>query len=207
MSPELTACTGFDTLTHVLEAFVSRKSNPVTNLYCLKAIALVAKYLPLAYQKQDNTKARYNMALADTYAGWAITAASAALPHAMSHPVSGHYPNIYHGVALAAISVAAMEFNIENGNQETIQKYCEIAKAMGKQVKEYTKREAKKSIEAVKQLCDKIDLKVSLGQLGVDRNKIPEMVKGIFRTMRRGAENNPVSVTQNDVREIYEKSL
>jgi len=207
MPPELTARTGFDTLAHVLEAFISRKSNPITDLYCLKAIELVTKYLPLAYQRQDDMEARYSMALADTYGGWAITAATAALPHAMSHPISGYYPDIDHGVALAAISATIMEFNIENGDQKTIQKYCQIAKAMGKQVKEYSKKEAKKSIEALKELCDKIGLTVSLGKLGVDRNKIPEMTKGVFRTMRRGVENNPVPVTESDVESLYNKSL
>jgi alcohol dehydrogenase class IV len=144
MPPELTAHTGFDTLAHVLEAFVSRKGNPIGDSYCLKAIELVSSYLPVVYREGDDMEARFNMALADTYAGGAINVASAALPHAMSHPISGHYPNIDHGVALAAISSAAMEFNIDNGDKKTVHKYCQIAKTTGKSARGYTREEAKK---------------------------------------------------------------
>jgi len=203
MSPELTARTGFDTLAHALEAFVSKRGNPIVDNYCLKTIELVHKFLPLAYQEGGNMEARFNMALADTYAGWAITIASAALPHAMSHPISGHCPNVAHGVALAAISPNVMEFNINNGDEETVRKYCQIAKVMGKLIIKFNKEEAKKSIQAMEELIGKVNLRVNLTKLGISKNKIPDMTKDVFKTMRRGVENNPVPATEKDVEEIY----
>ena len=207
MSPELTARTGFDTLAHVLEAFVSREGNPIVDSYCLKAIELVFSYLPAAYREGDNMEARFNMALADTYAGWAIAVASAALPHAMAHPISGHYPNVDHGVALAAISSNVMEFNIDNGDKKTVHKYCEIAKTMGQSIRECTKEKAKKSIQAVKELLEKVGLRVNLSQLKIDQNKISNMAQGAFKTMRRGVEKNPVPATEEDVEQIYRRSF
>jgi alcohol dehydrogenase class IV len=207
MSPELTARTGFDTLAHVLEAFVSRKGNPIVDSYCLKAIELVSGYLSVAYHEGDNMEARFNMALADTYAGLAIAAASAALPHAMAHPISGHYPNVDHGVALAAISCNVMEFNVDNGDKKTVHKYCQIANTMGKSIRGCSKEKAKKSIQAVRELLEKVGLRANLSQLGIDQNKISNMAKDAFRTMRRGVENNPVPVTEEEVKQIYRRSF
>lgn len=147
------------------------------------------------------------MALADTYAGWAIAVASAALPHAMAHPISGHYPNVDHGVALAAISSNVMEFNIDNGDKKTVHKYCEIAKTMGQSIRECTKEKAKKSIQAVKELLEKVGLRVNLSQLKIDQNKISNMAQGAFKTMRRGVEKNPVPATEEDVEQIYRRSF
>ncbi len=205
MSPELTARTGFDTLAHVLEAFVSKRSNPISDEYCLKAIELVYKYLPIAYQEGNNMQARFYMALADTYAGWAITTVSTALPHGMAHPVSGHYPNIDHGVALAALSPGIMEFNIDNGDEKTIYKYCKIAEVMGKSVNEYNRENARKSVQAVWELLEKINLKVKLGELGVNKNEISAMTKNVFRTMRKNVNFNPVPASEKDVEEIYQR--
>jgi len=207
MFPKLTARTGFDTLTHALEGFVSREGNPIVDSYCLKAIELVSRYLPVAYKEGDNMEARFNMALADTYAGWAVNVGSGVVAHAISHPISGHYPNIDHGVALAAISSAVMEFNIDNGDEKIVRKYCQIAKTMGKSIRGYSRIEARKSIQAIEELLGKIDLRVNLSQLGVDQDKISDMTKGVFRTMRRDAENNPVLVSDKDVKQIYRRSF
>lgn len=207
MSPGLTACTGFDTLAHVLEAFVSRVGNPITADYCLRAIELVFEYLPLAYRDAGNMQARAKMALADTYAGWAITTASTALPHAIAHPVGGHYPDVAHGVALAAVSPAIMEFNIENGDDDTVSRYCQVARAMGQSVDECNKDNAKKSVQAIRKFLEKIGLKVTLSDLGVEENSISEMVDNAFRTMRKNVNHNPIQASREDVEKIYRRSF
>jgi alcohol dehydrogenase class IV len=76
-------------------------------------------------------EAREAMALADTYGGWALVTSRPVLPHALSHPINAFYPEIDHGVALAALTPEVMRFNIEKGDEETVSKYCQIAKAGG----------------------------------------------------------------------------
>ncbi|MBC7189791.1 iron-containing alcohol dehydrogenase, partial [Candidatus Aerophobetes bacterium] len=145
LPPSITAQTGFDVMAHVTECFVSKLSNPITDLYCLKAIEFVFTYLPRAFKDGEDMEARYNMALADTYAGWALNTSRAVLPHAMSHPVSAFYPEIAHGTALAALTPKIMRFNIENADEETLKKYCQIAQAAGEKITSFTKEEALKS--------------------------------------------------------------
>ena len=144
MSPSLTAQTGFDVMAHVAECFVSRKSNPITDFYCLKAMELVFNYLPRAYNNGNDLEAREVMALADTYAGWALVTSRPVLPHALSHPVSAFYPEIAHGVSLAALTPEIMRFNIERGNKETVNKYCQIAKTGGIKINFFNREEALK---------------------------------------------------------------
>ncbi|GAH47181.1 unnamed protein product, partial [marine sediment metagenome] len=69
MPSSLTSKTGFDALTHLMECFVSKRGNPITDLYCLKAMELIFDYLPRAYNDGGDVEAREAMALADIFAG------------------------------------------------------------------------------------------------------------------------------------------
>ena len=207
MSPSLTTQTGFDTMTHVMESFVSRLANPITDSYCLKAMELVFNYLPRAYSNGDDTEAREFMALADTYGGWALNTSRIVLPHALSHPISAFYPEIAHGVALAALTPEIMRFNIEKGNEETVSKYCQIAKAGGIKVNSFTKEEALKSVEVIEELLKKIKLNVTLKGLGVKKDKIEGMTESAFTAMKGPIEANPVPVSREDILNLYSRSM
>ena len=207
MPPPLTARTGFDVMAHVMECFVSRKANPITDLYCLKAMELVSRYLLQAYRDGKNLPAREAMALADTSGGWALTTSRPVLPHALSHPVSAYYPEIDHGVALAALTPEIMRFNIQKGDEETVNKYCLAAKAMGKGVGSFNKKEALKSVEAIEQLLEKIELNIGLKDLDVEEEKFEGMTESAFATMTGPIEANPVWVTKEDILELYRRTM
>ncbi len=82
------------------------------------------------------------MALADTFAGWALVTSRPALPHALSHPVSAFYPEIGHGSALSALTPEVMPSNIERGDEQIVSKHCQIAKMGGEKIAPYNKKEA-----------------------------------------------------------------
>ncbi len=85
MPASLTAATGMDALTHAIEAYVSTAASPVTDACAVKAIELIAKYLPVAVQEPKNGEAREQMAYAQFLAGMAFNNASLGYVHAMAH--------------------------------------------------------------------------------------------------------------------------
>lgn len=207
MSPSLTSRTGFDVMAHLTECFVSRRSNPITDIYCLKGMELVLKYLPEAFNDGSNLEARENMAIADTLAGWALVTSRPVLPHALSHPVSAFYPAVSHGEALAALTCESIRFNIENGGDETVKKYCQIAQVAGKKINSFTRKEALKSVEVIEDLLEKINLNITLKDLGVEEDEFEDMVKSVFSTMKGPIEANPVTLSRDDILNLYKKSM
>ena len=207
MPPSLTSKTGFDALTHVMECFVSKKANPITDFTCLKAMKLIFDYLPGAYNKGDDMEAREAMALADTFAGWALVTSRPILPHALSHPVSAFYPEIDHGIALGALTPGIMRLNIEAGDEQTVSKYCEIARMGGEKVVSCNRKEALKSVKVVQELLEKIELNITLKDLGVKEDSFEGMVESAFTTMKGPIEANPVPVTREDILNLYSKSM
>ncbi len=207
MPPSLTAETGFDALTHLMECFVSKKANPITDFTCLKAVKLIFDYLPQAYNRGDDMEAREAMALADTFAGWALVTSRPVLPHALSHPLSAFYPEISHGIALGALTPGIMQFNIDRGDEQVVSKYCQIARMGGEKVTSCSKKEALKSVKAVQELLEKIELDITLKDLGVKEDSFEDMIESAFTTMKGPIEANPVPVTREDILNLYSKSM
>jgi len=207
MPPSLTSKTGFDALTHLMECFVSKKANPITDFTCLKAMKLIFDYLPGAYNKGDDMKAREAMALADTFAGWALVTSRPVLPHALSHPLSAFYPEISHGSVLSALTPEIMRFNIERGDEQAVSKYCEIARIGGEKVVSCSRKEALKSVKVVQELLEKIELTATLKDLGAKEDSFEDMIESAFTTMKGPIEANPVPVTREDILNLYSKSM
>ncbi len=207
MPPALTAECGVDVLTHCLEGLLAKQCNPITEDMALKGIELVFSHLIEAYRDGDNLRSREGMAWADTYAGLVITTSRVILPHAMSHPVSAYYPNISHGAALAALTPPIMQFNIDNGDNTALRKYCLAAGAMGKRTFGTNKYEAMKSLEAVKELFGKIGMNKGLKELGVDPGSINDMVRSAIETGQGPLKANPAEVREHDIARIFKLAL
>ncbi|MBU2100588.1 iron-containing alcohol dehydrogenase [Candidatus Micrarchaeota archaeon] len=207
MPKELTAVTGFDALCHAMESFVAIGEHPISDLYALKSVELISENLDKAYNNGDDINARTNMALADTLAGLAISTSRSVLPHSMAHSISGHYPMVQHGMALACITLQVMKFNLEsNDSKITVEKYAKIAELFGK--KGTDKKElALKSIEAILEIQEKIGIQKTLSDLPIDKGKIEIMTNDAFRIMKSGIERNPRKAEKSDVIKIYEESF
>ncbi len=111
MPPILTAVTGADVFTHAVEAYTSKWSSPIVDMYAQKAIELVVKNLPVAYADGSNLQARQAMAIADTFAGVAISHGGVSVAHVISHVIGGHYHYIAHGDVLNTIYPAILSIN------------------------------------------------------------------------------------------------
>lgn len=111
MPPGLTAAVGVDTLTHAIEAYVSRKANAMTDPIALSCIALCAKHLRKAFHDGENRAAREGMALAACQGGMAFGNASVALVHGMSRPIGALF-HVPHGISNAMLLPAVTRFSI-----------------------------------------------------------------------------------------------
>lgn len=139
-----TAYTGMDALTHAIEAYVSTNGSRVTDDFALKAINMIGKNLPIAYEKGSDMKAREEMLLGSCYAGIAFSNASTNLAHAVGRPLGARF-HIPHGLSVALVLPFVMRFGLEAAPY----RYAQIAVALGEDAIEDVKGLANKSIELV----------------------------------------------------------
>jgi alcohol dehydrogenase class IV len=126
MPRRLTADTGTDSLTHAIEAYVSRKANPFTDALALAAMKTIWEVLPVAYRSPEDRSAREAMMQAATMAGIAFSNSSVALVHGMSRPIGAHF-HVPHGLSNAMLLPAVTEFSASAAPE----RYAACARALG----------------------------------------------------------------------------
>ncbi|NPA41955.1 MAG: iron-containing alcohol dehydrogenase [Aquificae bacterium] len=196
MSPQLTAITGFDALTHALESLTNRAQNFMAEECSIKAIELISKWLPIAVEEPDNYEAREKLSYASMLAGIAIDHLGVALIHAMEHPVSAHYPQVAHGLGLAILAPYITKFNYK-GNPE---KYALFARLMGYEEK------PELAVDALVDFLQRIGLLKTLKEVGVEEEKLDRLTEDVYMLARHSFMINPVEPTLDDVRELYQRA-
>ncbi|RMH79943.1 MAG: iron-containing alcohol dehydrogenase [Acidobacteria bacterium] len=196
MDRRLTAITGIDALMHALESLTNRVENAFADELAMRAIELIKGWLPVALEEPENLTARTYMSYAAMLAGIAIDKKRVALIHGMEHPVSAHYPKVAHGEGLAALGVAITEFNYR-GNPS---KYSLFARLMGYEEKPHM------AVRALEDFLDRVGLRVSLRDLGVEREKIERLTEDVYILSRSLFPINPVEPTMEDVYRLYERA-
>ena len=162
MPKGLTAATGMDALTHAIEGYITKAAWTMTDMFHLKAIELISKYLRASVAGEP--EGREGMALAQYIAGQGFSNVGLGIVHSMAHGLGALY-DTPHGVANAIILPTVMAYNAP----ATGDKYRDIAKAMGVTGTEsMTIEEARNAaIEAVRKLASDVG--------------IPENLKGILK--------------------------
>jgi len=196
----LTAAVGIDALTHAIEAYVSVKAQPMSDIFCLSAIELISGNLRQAWSNGNNIEAREKTMLGVLQAGIAFSNSSVALVHGMSRPI-GAYFHVAHGVSNAALLAVVTEFSLI-GNPA---RYARVAQAMGENVEGLTALEAADlAAKSIKRLVQ--DIKIpSLQELGVDKEKLdklaPQMAEDAIAS--GSPANNPRQATKEEIIELY----
>jgi alcohol dehydrogenase class IV len=126
MPKGLTAPVGVDALTHAIEAYISRRAQPVTDLLALSAIRLISRHLRTAYEHGDNLEARSAVMLGAMQAGMAFSNASVALVHGMARPLGACF-HLTHGISIAVLLPGVTEFSISAAPE----RYARLAAEMG----------------------------------------------------------------------------
>ena len=99
----VTACTGLDALTHLIEAYTNRFAHPLVDLYALEGIALCARFLPRAVRNPNDAEAREGMARASLYGGLCLGPVNTAAVHALAYPLGGEF-HLPHGLSTRSFS-------------------------------------------------------------------------------------------------------
>ncbi|MGV8057763.1 MAG: iron-containing alcohol dehydrogenase [Smithellaceae bacterium] len=198
LPPKPTAETGLDALCHAIESYTSVNASPMSELYSLEAIALIAENLRTCVHDGKNLKARENMLLGSLYAGLGLANAGVTAVHSLSYPLGGKY-GIPHGLANTLMLPATMAFNMP----AALEKFADIAAAMGEITDDLPVREAAYlALEAVESLIEDCGIFSSLEEFGIKEKDFPALAE-VALTVARPLENNPRKVTKEDAIEIY----
>ncbi len=201
MPPALTASTGMDALTHAVEAYVALLANPKSDALALQAIKLIVKYLRKAVANGQDMEARTGMAYAEYLAGEAFSSAGLGIAHSLAHQ-PGSFIGLPHGVCNAVFLPLVCEFNMI----ACIEKYADIAEAMGVDTTGLTPREAAMAgIEAIRTLSSDIGIPSGLAELGMKESDIPEMAEWAMKEVC--TPTNPRVTKVQDMIDLYRKAL
>lgn len=199
MPKGLTASTGMDALTHAIEGYITKGANDLSDMFHLKSIELIAKYLPSAVN--NDKEGREKMALGQYIAGMGFSNVGLGLVHSMAHPLGAVY-DTPHGVANAILLPTVMEFNAES----TGERYKDIAKAMGvENVDNMSQEEYRKAaVDAVKDLAEKVDIPKDLKEI-VKEEDLDFLSKSAFEDAC--LPGNPRDTNQGEIKELYKKLI
>jgi alcohol dehydrogenase class IV len=166
---DMTVGSAMDAMTHAVEASVSIMANPICDGLALHAIRLISENLPLVVADGKNEKARLNMQIAATTAGWSFTIAQVGLAHAMAHTV-GTLHHVPHGLACGIVLPKVMRFNVDHATG----KLAQVAQALGVDTKGMKERDAAlAAADAVEALMQKVGHPMRLRDVGVPEEGLP----------------------------------
>lgn len=189
----LTAATGMDALTHAIEGYITKGAWTLTDMFELKAVELIARWLPAAVENGADTEAREGMAVAQYIAGMGFSNVGLGIVHSMAHPLGAFY-DTPHGVANATLLPYVMEYNAESPSRA---KYLDIARAMGVKTDGMSVDEGvRAAVDAVKALSLSIRIPQRLHELGVREEDIPALAVAAFNDVCTGGNPRPTSVEE-----------
>jgi alcohol dehydrogenase class IV len=204
LPPEITASSGLDALTQLIEPFVSVKANPMTDAICREGMQHAARSLRRAYENGEDKAAREGMSIASLFGGLALANAALGAVHGFAGPLGGmlHAP---HGVLCARFLPLIMEANIKvlesrQPEHPALGKYVEIAQILTG-TRDVTARDgAAWTGELVK------DLKIPrLSAYGMKPEDFPEAVQ---KTQKANSfKGNPIVLNEKELTEVLEQAL
>ena len=195
MPKNILASVGFDALAHNMEAYVSKIGQPLTDMKALYGIKLLAQNLIKVYNDPTDLEAWESVSLASTLGGMVIGVVGVTAPHGMEHPASGLY-DIVHGKGLAALTPVIVEKSWESN----VEKYSDISKLLGG-------TGAEDCADVIRIFLEKINLKVTLGELGIEKKDVQWMAENCMKVSKPSIVNHPREFNLEEIKDIYYKSL
>lgn len=197
----LTAATGLDALTHAIEGLITKGAWEMSDMFEIKAIEMISRYLETAVAEPTNMEARNGMAVAQYIAGMAFSNVGLGVVHGMAHPLGAIF-DIPHGVANALLLPIVMEYNAP----AALDKYVQIAKAMNVYIPGMSKEAAADAaVQAVKNLSIKVGIPQHLSELGIEEHHLDELATAAFADVC--TPGNPREVTKESILDLYRKAL
>ncbi len=202
LPPAITASTGMDAMTHAIECYMSKKGNPFSEMLALKAITLITRSIRRAFTNGTDLDARHDMLLGAMYGGMCIATSSTTAVHALAYPLGGKY-RIAHGISNAILLPYVMHFN-SVGNEG---KFRDVAIAMGLDVSSLDDAQAATAmIDSLFALNRDLEIPSDLKRWNITGADLDTLVDGAAKVTRL-LDNNPRTMSKDDIRAIYEQLI
>lgn len=198
----VTAATGMDALTHAVEAYTSRKANPLTDTFALSSIKKIFKYLPLVYKNGEDKKAREEMAIAAYEAGVCINNSSVTIVHGMSRPIGALF-HVPHGISNAMLIKECLSYVLDG----SYERFGEIGRAIGATDESKSDKEASEAfLDKLSELCKVCEIP-TLKEYGIDKDEFNKFVDKMAQdAMNSGSPSNTIKeVSKDDLLKIYDR--
>ena len=233
MPPAVAASSGLDILSHAIESFTAmpftgrplpdrpalrpayQGSNPISDVWSLQALRMVARYIVRAVADPSDEEARSQMLLAASYAGVGFGNAGVHLPHGMSYPVSGNvktfkapgydvsHPLVPHGISVILNAPAVFRFTA-SANPE---RHLEAAEALGADVSNARREDAGKILaDRITWYMRELKTPNGLAAVGYSTSDIPALVEGTL-PQHRVTKLSPRPAGPDDLARLFEDSL
>ncbi len=202
LPPSITATSGLDALTQLIEAYVSHRANPLTDGFCLEGLKRAAVSLRTAYQA-PSPAARADMAMAALLSGLALANAGLGVIHGFAAPLGGTY-SAAHGALCAAVLPWGMRINVRalrerDAENIALVRYTEVARLLTGE----SSAAAEDGVSWVSDLCNALAV-APLRHLGVRKEDFPALVDKASSASSMKA--NPILLHREELLEILEKA-
>ena len=204
LPPAVTASTGLDALTQLIEPYVSSRANPLTDGFCREGLHRVSRSLRRAYQFGSDMAAREFMSLASLLGGLALANAGLGVVHGFAAPIGGMF-DAPHGAVCAALLPHGMAVNIRAvrgraPESETLRRYETVARLLtGK-----PDALAEDGVEWVRHLCHELQIP-TLSSYGVQEKDVPTLVERASQAS--STKGNPITLTLVELQEVLTRAL
>lgn len=197
--PTFTAYQGMDAFFHAAESVINKNEHPMGEMFALKAIELIARYLPAAYKNGADKEARAYMALANSLAGYYMLCTS---EHTMEHVMGSYHPDLAHGAGLIMISHEYFNFFAERKAAE--EQMIKMAKAMGVENPE----SGKDFIMALDKLIADVDCAdLRMSDHGITYEEIEKWPAHCHEVLGGNNDADPLPLSDEDYLGIFQRSF
>ena len=204
LPPAITASTGLDAFTQVLEPFVSNKPNPLTDAVCREGLRRAVRSLRQVYAYGDDPAAREDLAVVSLFGGLALANAPLGAVHGFAGPAGGMFP-APHGAVCARLLPSVMAMNVRALQErlpesDALRRYDEIAQILTGQ----HHATARDGVAWVQDLCDTLQVP-PLASYGMSAADIPILVANAAKAS--SMKGNPILLTPDEMQEILTQAL
>jgi alcohol dehydrogenase class IV len=204
MPPALTASTGLDALTQLIEPFVSTRANPVVDGLSREGMARVARSLRRAFENGQDAAAREDMSLASLLGGMALANAGLGAVHGFAGPLGGMF-EAPHGAVCARLLAPTMRINVQalrarGDSLGSLQRYKEVARSLT----DNPKATPEDGVAWVWELCQALGV-LPLGSYGMTEADIPGLIeRAVVSSSMKG---NPILLTEDELQAILAEAM
>ncbi len=204
LPPSVTASTGLDALTQVIEPFLSSRRNTMVDAFCREGMTHGARSILRAYQDGSDTEARIDMSLTSLMGGLALANAGLGAVHGFAGPFGGMYP-APHGATCAALLPGVMRVNLsvlerDRPAGDLLERFDEVARRLTGNAR----ARAHDGVEWLSELNEQLEIP-GLGRYGLTEADFPQLVEKA--SVSSSMKGNPFPLRSEDMEQILKLAL